>query len=152
MTRAYDKALDDWLTLRAHTHAGSPALVVGGRSVSYAELNDGAARTARRLAARGVAAGDRVATTLPPGVEFAELMPAVPRLGAVFVPLNTRDPHLSVEAKLVVDRPLAGIEADVPLRIEVGPDEVAVIIHTSGTTAQPKPVGLTYGNFAASAM
>jgi O-succinylbenzoic acid--CoA ligase len=78
-------------------------------------------------------------------------MHALPRLGAVFVPLNTRDPQPAVDAKLVVDEPPAGEEADVPLLAEVDPDAVAVIIHTSGTTAQPKPVELTYGNFAASA-
>jgi len=93
-----------------------------------------------------------VATTLPPGLAFAELMHATPRLGAVLVPLNLRDPQLSVEAQLVVEEPLAGPEADVELRSEVDPDEVAAIIHTSGTTARPKPIGLTYGNFHASAM
>jgi O-succinylbenzoic acid--CoA ligase len=152
MTRAYDKGLDDWLTLRARTHAGRPALVAGGRTVSYRELDERAARTARRLAAIGVRAGDRVATTLSPGVDFAELMHALPRLGAVFVPLNTREPHLSVEAALVVGEPLLGEEADVPLRGEVDPDAVQAVIHTSGTTAQPKRVELTYGNFHASAM
>lgn len=93
-----------------------------------------------------------MATTLPPGLPFVELMHATPRLGAVFVPLNLRDPQLSVEAKLVVGEPLGGEEADVELRPEADPDEVAVVIHTSGTTAKPKPIGLTYGNFHASAM
>jgi O-succinylbenzoic acid--CoA ligase len=78
-------------------------------------------------------------------------MHALPRLGAVFVPLNLRDPQLSVDVKAVVEEPPAGEEADVPLRAEVDPDEVAVVIHTSGTTARPKPVELTYGNFHASA-
>ncbi|MEA2427580.1 MAG: o-succinylbenzoate---CoA ligase, partial [Thermoleophilaceae bacterium] len=126
--------------------------MAAGRTVSYRELHEGAARTARRLAALGVGAGDRVATTLPPGIDFAELMHALPLLGAVFVPLNTRDPHLSVEAALVVGEPLRAEQADVPLRAEVDPGEVQVVIHTSGTTAQPKPVGLTYGNFHASAI
>src|SRR4051794_1255021 len=84
--------LDDWLSLRAHTHRDRPALVAGGRTVSYGELDAAAARTARRLAALGVGEGDRVATTLPPGIAFAELLHAVPRLGAVLVPLNPRDP------------------------------------------------------------
>jgi O-succinylbenzoic acid--CoA ligase len=67
------------------------------------------------------------------------------------VPLNPRDPQLAVDVKAVLDEPLSGEEADVPLRSDVDPDAVAVIIHTSGTTARPKPVGLTFGNFAASA-
>src|SRR3954468_23848856 len=144
--------LDDWLSLRARTHPDRPAIVAGGRTVSYEELDERAARAARRLAALGVGEGDRVASALPPGIAFAELMHALPRLGAVLVPLNTREAQLSVDAKLVVDEPLAGEEADIPLRAEVDPDAVAVIIHTSGTTAQPKAVELTYGNFFASAM
>jgi o-succinylbenzoate---CoA ligase len=125
--------------------------VAGGRAVSYAELSDGAARAARQLAALGVGEGDRVATTLPPGIAFAELLHALPRLGAVFVPLNPRDPQLALDVKAVLSEPVTGPEADVSLRTEVDPGAVAVVIHTSGTTARPKPVGLTHGNFAASA-
>ena len=97
-------------------------------------------------------AGDRVATTLPPGIDFAALLHATPRIGAVLVPLNPRDPAPAAGAALVVERPLDGAEADVPLRSEVDPDAAQVVIHTSGTTARPKAVELTYGNFAASAM
>jgi O-succinylbenzoic acid--CoA ligase len=111
-----------------------------------------AAATARRLAAFQVRAGDRVATTLAPGLDFAALMHALPRIGAVFVPLNPRDPDPPFAgAGLVVEAPLDAPEPDVPLRSEVDPDEVQVVLHTSGTTAAPKPVELTYGNFAASA-
>ncbi|HEX8742902.1 MAG TPA: AMP-binding protein [Thermoleophilaceae bacterium] len=38
--RAYDKALDDWLSLRARTHADHPALIAEGRSITYAQLAD----------------------------------------------------------------------------------------------------------------
>jgi O-succinylbenzoic acid--CoA ligase len=151
-SRAYDKDLDDWLTLRARTHADRPALITGGRTVLYRELDELAASCARRLAALGAGEGDRVATTLSPGLDFAVLLHALPRLGAVLVPLNTRDPYLEVESVLVVAEPLRGQEADVPLRSEVDPDAPQVVIHTSGTTAQPKPVELTYSNFAASAV
>src|SRR3954468_22704789 len=74
--------LDDWLSLRARTHPDRPAIVAGGRTVSYEELDERAAGVARRLAALGVGEGDRVASALPPGVAFAELMPALPRLRA----------------------------------------------------------------------
>ena len=93
--------------------------------------------------------GDRVATVLPPGIAFAELLHAVPRLGAVLVPLNPRDP--GGIGGLVVGEPLAGDEADVELRTTIEPGATLAIIHTSGTTAAPKPVELTYGNFEASA-
>src|SRR3954454_15579868 len=143
--------LDEWLTSAARARPEHPALVADGRSLTYAELDAAAARAARRLAGLGVAAGDRVATTLPAGVAFAELLNALPRIGAVLVPL---DPRLSVrpDARLVVDSPLDGAEADVPLRRAVDPDEVHSVIFTSGTSGEPKPVELTYGNHHASAL
>jgi O-succinylbenzoic acid--CoA ligase len=146
--------LDDWLSLRARTHPDRPAIVAGGRTVVYRELHDGAERTARRLAALGVSEGDRVASALPPGIEFAELMHALPRLGAVLVPLNTReaDPP-TAGARLVVSEPVDGVEApDAPLRSTVDPDSVFAVVHTSGTSAAPKPVELTYRNFFSSAV
>lgn len=101
--------------------------------------------------------GDRVAVLLPAGIAFAEVLHALPKIGAVIVPVN---PSLSAGerrlvtegARLVVDEPVAdGPEADVPLRSAVDPEAPHSIIHTSGTTARPKPVVLTYGNHHASA-
>src|SRR3954449_9837122 len=109
--------LDDWLSLRARTHPDRPALVAGGRTVLYGELDEAAARTARRLAALGVGEGDRVATTLPPGLAFAELLHALPRLAAVLIPLDPRA-AARVDARLLVEAPVEGEEADVPLRDE----------------------------------
>jgi O-succinylbenzoic acid--CoA ligase len=91
-----------------------------------------------------------VAVALPPSLEFAALLHAMPLLGSVLVPLNTRDPAHQPAYDLLVDAPLEGPEADVEPR-SPGPDETWVILHTSGTTAAPKPVELTYGNFRASA-
>jgi o-succinylbenzoate---CoA ligase len=110
-----------------------------------------AVRTARRLAALGVGGGDRVATALSPGVAFCELLHALPRLGAVLVPLDPRDP-VRVDARITVTAAVAGAEADVPLRDTVDPDAVHSVVHTSGTTGRPKAVELTYGNHAASAL
>src|SRR5215213_2557482 len=88
-----------------------------------------------------------------PGIAFAELMHALPRLGAVLVPLNTREAEPpTAGARLVVRERPTGEEADVPLRDELDPDAVFAVIHTSGTTAAPKPVELTYRNFFASAV
>ena len=97
----------------------------------------------------GVGAGDRVATTLPPGLDFAALLHAVPRIGAALVPLNTREQRGT--DLLTIAAPLDGDEADVELRDEVDPDATWVVIHTSGTTSEPKPVELSYENFRSSA-
>jgi o-succinylbenzoate---CoA ligase len=144
-------ALDEWLTHAARTRPDHPALDAEGRTLTYGELGVAAARTARRLAALGVGGGDRVATALPPGVAFCELLHALPRLGAVLVPLDPRDP-VRVDARITVTAAVAGAEADVPLRDTVDPDAVHSVVHTSGTTGRPTAVELTYGNHAASAL
>ena len=117
---------------------------------TYADLHAAADRVARRLAARGVGAGDVVATTLPAGRDLAELVHALPRLGAVLAPLDPRSPA-RVDGPLV-DAPVRGEEADVPLRDSVDPGAPHSIVHTSGTTGEPKPVELTYANHHASAL
>jgi o-succinylbenzoate---CoA ligase len=143
--------LDDWLT--------RPALITSSGTVTYAELKDGARRTARRLAALGVREGDRVATTLPPSVDFAELLHALPLLGASLVPLNTRltdaERRWQLDdsgARLSVDEPLDGEEADVQLLTEVDPESEHSVIYTSGTTGRPTAVSLTHRNHTASAI
>ena len=127
-----------------------PALLAGGRALSYAQLDRAASVTARRLAALGVEPGDRVATTLPAGADFCALLHALPRLGAVLVPLDPRAPVRS-GARVTVTGPLTGEEADVELRTTVDPDAVHCVMHTSGTTGRPKAVELTYANHRASA-
>lgn len=82
--------LADWLAHRAATNPARTALVADGRRWSFAELDADATRTARWLAARGIGAGDRVATLLPNGHRPALLVHAALRLGATLVPLNTR--------------------------------------------------------------
>jgi o-succinylbenzoate---CoA ligase len=150
--------VEDWLSRSARRAPDRVALRAPGAEVTWAELDAAASRTARRLAARGVRAGDRVATTLPPGVAFAELLHALPRLGAAIVPLNTRlnaaERRLQLEdaaPRLVLDDPLDGDEADVEIRRELDPAAPHSLLFTSGTTARPKPVTLTPANHAASA-
>jgi o-succinylbenzoate---CoA ligase len=134
--------LEDWLTSAARARPDHPAVVAGGEAVTYAELDERAERAARALAARGARPGDRVRVSHPPGIAFAELLHAVPRLGAVFVPVAPVHPP----------QPAAGPnQADVAIRTVHDPGEVFTVIHTSGTTGEPKPVELTFGNHAASA-
>jgi o-succinylbenzoate---CoA ligase len=157
MRRLTINALDDWLTLRARTHPHAPALIVEGEALDYAELNARAERLARRLAAVGVRAGDRVATTLPAGSDFAALLHALPKIGAVLMPINTRlsaaeQRSLAADARLLVEDRLEGDEADVELRTYVDADATQAILYTSGTTSTPKPVALTYRNNTASAL
>ncbi len=134
--------MDDWLTSAARARPDHPAVVAGGEAVTYAELDRRASAAARRLAARGVGAGDRVRISHPSGVAFAELLHAVPRLRALLEPVAPADPP---------EPPVDGPQAAVDLRTAHDPGAVHSVIHTSGTTGEPKPVELTFANHAASA-
>ena len=151
--------MHDWLDLAARTRPDHPAVESASGTLGYAELDALATLTARRLAAQGVGEGDRVATTLAPGPDFAALLHALPRLGAALVPLNTRLPAAAQRrqrdlagAMMVVDQPLTdGFETDADLRTDLEPSAVHTVLFTSGTSGEPKPVELTVGNQEASA-
>lgn len=118
-------------------HPENEALVCGEVRLTYAQLDDEIGKVAAGLAAHGVVAGDRVAMLLGNGVPFVVLIYAAARLGAVTVPLNTRDQmpgirHALVnsEAKvLVVEATFCGIvptaedTSHLTARISVGPAE-----------------------------
>ncbi len=108
--------------------------------------------------------GGRVAIALPPGLAFAQALHACLLLGAVAVPIDVRSSpaertRLADRAALLLEEPLAVPSADgrasprpTPADDSHDLDATAVVIHTSGTTASPKPVELTYGNFLWSAL
>ncbi len=84
--------MDDWLTAAARARPGHAAIVADDGTATFAELDERARRRARELAAAGVGPGDRVKVTHPPGLAFAELLHALPRLGAVLAPGPPADP------------------------------------------------------------
>ncbi len=67
-----------------------PALVQNGVTTTYADLERATNRLAHGLRARGAGRGDRVAFLGLNSVEMVIAMFATARLGAVFVPVNTR--------------------------------------------------------------
>ena len=77
--------MDLWLDVAARERPEAAAV----DGVAYGELAARASALADALASRGIRAGDRVATTVG-GFDFAVLLHALPRIGAVLVPLNTR--------------------------------------------------------------
>ena len=67
------------------------ALVAGDVRLSYRQLSERVLRIAAGLAALGVGAGDRVALLLGNRPEFLGTLLATQRLGAIAVPLSTRE-------------------------------------------------------------
>ncbi|MBS1871524.1 MAG: o-succinylbenzoate--CoA ligase [Actinobacteria bacterium] len=151
--------LDPWLPRAAALRPEHPALIDrDGRVTSYAELHAAALDAAAVLQARGVEVGDRVAIALPAGAAFLAALHATLMLGAAVVPVDLRLAPAEQErraggAKLAVTEPLARTdEPDAATRERLDPDAVATLVHTSGTTAEPKPVALTVGNWSWNAL
>jgi O-succinylbenzoic acid--CoA ligase len=69
---------------------GAPAVVDGDLRLTYAELGERVALTARRLSDAGVGAGDRVGLLLDNRADFLAALLACARLGAISVPMNIR--------------------------------------------------------------
>ncbi|MYU11158.1 AMP-binding protein [Streptomyces sp. SID8361] len=85
-----DQGLGSWTVRRRRMSPTKAALVQAERTVSYAELDTLATRAAYGLRYRGVGRGDRVAYLGLNSIELVVAMLGAAKLGAVFVPLNTR--------------------------------------------------------------
>lgn len=72
------------------TQKGAPALVEGGRTITYGELAGLVRRTACHLAAHGLRRGDRIGLCLKDTVDQVVALLAVAQMGGVAVPLDWR--------------------------------------------------------------
>ena len=140
--------------------------------VSAGWLEEASRAAAGRYAAAGLVAGDRVLFSTAPSVDLVVAHVAALRSGLVTVPVNTASTareiaHVVTDAGVrgaVVDDParLAGIDVEVVTGPDVGlpdgptppldlagPDDLAHLGYTSGTTGAPKGAALTHGNLLA---
>jgi o-succinylbenzoate---CoA ligase len=146
--------VDAWLPRAAERHPDRPAV----NAMTYAELLGEVDATARRLAGRGVRAGDRVAVALPPGEGFCIALHAILRLGAVAVPVDLRlgarerARVLDGTTEVIDGAVIATPASEARLRDRHDLDAPAIVVHTSGTSGTPKAVELTYGNWLWSAL
>jgi fatty-acyl-CoA synthase len=171
-----NQGIGSWPARRARKTPRRTALLHEERATSYAELYDRTTRLAHLLRARGVRRGDRLAFLGPNHPAFLVALFAAGQLGAVFVPLNTRlaVPELRYQlqdsgsrllltvrhpaaAELAEDAGVLEVEGEAyegllaaapadPLDLPVGPDDLCMIMYTSGTTGRPKGAMLTHGN------
>jgi o-succinylbenzoate---CoA ligase len=145
-----------WLQLAASMHPERVALIDAGGEVSYSELAERARAATYGLSERGVKAGDRVALALPAGADFIAALHGCWFTGAVAMPIDLRlsaeeRAARTVRAAVIVDRPLSG-RARAASVVGFELDAVAALMHTSGTTAAPRRIELTYGNWLWSAL
>lgn len=171
--------IEGWLDRAAAAAPGRSAVETPAGSLTYAELLAQARAAAGALAERGAASGERVAIALAPGLDFVRALHACLLMGAVAVPVDLRlapaeRARIAQGASVLVEEPLP---LDAPTGAATGAlagpatggatpatgaaftapathdlDATALIVHTSGTTAAPRPVELTYGNLLWSAL
>jgi oxalate---CoA ligase len=162
---------------RAASTPDAPALLAPGRSPwSYAELRRHVELTERAVRAAGVGVDGTVVVVLPnrpemaaaflgvaaaarcapldPGSTKAEVLDALTdlRAGAVVLAEGVDGPAREAAAELGVLELELGAEPDRPAAAaRPAPDDIALLLRTSGTTARPKAVPLTHANLLASA-
>jgi o-succinylbenzoate---CoA ligase len=150
--------VESWLRRAARSRPAHVALRAADGAPTYADLDDAATLAAQRLSALGVGPGDRVAIALPARLAFVEALHGCMRLGAVAVPIDLRlaaaeRRRRTAGCAAVLAEPLEGLaDAGAPLLSTHDLDAPAIVVHTSGTTAGPRAVELTYGNWLWSAL
>jgi len=114
------------------------------------EARQSATDVAVSLADAGVRPGQAVAVQLESGPRAVTSMFGVWLVGAVFVPVNPRQPLREVEHVLATVRPAAVVRESGIERLEdpasFDPD-VAFVTWTSGTTGTPKPILQTHSGY-----
>jgi O-succinylbenzoic acid--CoA ligase len=162
--------IGDWLMSSAERVPDDPFLVTPAQTWSFGEVEERVCRAVGALRASGVQRGDVIAVWGENDLDTVVAMLAVPRTGALVLPLNSRLVEEEVEPlirragatmvltsvhapKLQLDTlPLHTLaEGSVDQGCEVPPHDGYMVMFTSGTTGRPKCVRLSRENFEASA-
>ncbi|MFJ6483325.1 amino acid adenylation domain-containing protein [Streptomyces sp. NPDC091682] len=157
---------------------GAEAVVCGADRLGFAELDSRSDLLAARLTAAGVGRETPVALLMERSVHLPVAILAVLKAGGVYVPLGDGFPvarlhwmlertgarllladpatadHEAVRTSPVpvldVGAPADGIPAGAPGPYPpCAPDQLAYVMYTSGSTGEPKGIGVTHANVAA---
>jgi acyl-CoA synthetase (AMP-forming)/AMP-acid ligase II len=157
-----DLSLADYVLGGARDRGDHPALIDGASDevTTYAELADRVDEVAAWLQGQGIAKGDVVGLVGPNSAAWVIVYHAILRAGAVVTPMNPlltekeiTKQQADADAKLLIDQPedvVAAAERGAkPERVEVDPEDLAVLPYSSGTTGRMKGVMLSNRNLVA---
>ncbi len=141
--------MEPWLVRTARTHGQREALITpGGQTETYGSLLARARSVAGGLRDLGAEPGDRIALAMP-SRELVVGLHACTLIGALAVPIDLR---LSAAERAPRTRAARFILEELPAGEDVRPSchqpaQIATIMFTSGTSAAPKEVALSYENW-----
>jgi acyl-CoA synthetase (AMP-forming)/AMP-acid ligase II len=168
--------LTELMRRRAERSPDRQYFVLFGETVTYGRLWRQSARYAAGLAKAGLTAGDKICLIYPTCAEFFYTFFGALRLGAVPVPLYPtlgveatasifrssdavavatigwfrkgvdESVALAPAVRMVIEPNDLEIDAPAPPESEPGPDDLAFLQYTSGSTGQPRGVMLTHRN------
>jgi len=148
------------------------AVVCGGESWTYRQLNEYGNRVARHLRGQGVSEGSLVAICVSRSREMLGVVLGVLKAGAAYLPLDPAYPSDRINAiladaeatllfteeklaeRLRVNSPTVYLDKEQgswsqlsgnDLEVESGPGSLAYVIYTSGSTGKPKGVAIEHG-------
>ncbi|MEV0536298.1 non-ribosomal peptide synthase/polyketide synthase [Kitasatospora sp. NPDC050463] len=157
---------------QVRANPAAAALTDGEVTLTYGELNARANRLAHALIERGVGPEQLVALALPRSAEQAVAVLAVLKAGGAYLPVDPRYPAARIAYLLQDGRPAllvtTGAAGELPgadgvdrllldtaeldglpdsdPRVAVDPGQAAYVIHTSGSTGNPKGVVVPHRN------
>lgn len=170
------KTLHGLVRSMALERPGDTAVISESGTMTFAALDRLSDRVARRLLSLGVERGEPVGVVAHRCLELPALLLGVVKAGAAFMPIDPSEPTarlrtmvgLSGMRILLVSQPcafrtlkgvrvaewrdLSGLGETVDEKSslpQVGPNEPAYVIHTSGSTGAPKGVVVSHGNISA---
>jgi amino acid adenylation domain-containing protein len=150
-------------------HATAVSETASGADLTYRELEQRANRLAHHLIGLGVGHEDRVAVLMERSADLIVALLAILKAGGAYLPVHEADPadrrqwivdHARSAVLLVDDATRAvGVPTGVPVvtvddpaiadepsadpQVPIHPGQLAYVIHTSGSTGQPKGVMVT---------
>jgi amino acid adenylation domain-containing protein len=168
----HDKTVSQLFEEQVERTPNTLAVAYGNDQLSYAELNDRANRLAHYLQAHRVAPESMVAILMERSVEFVIALLGTLKAGGTYVPLDPTYPSSRLAFMLADTEPAilltqqhltqslpansinvlcldsewatCAVESPANLAVRTSPDYLAYVMYTSGSTGQPKGVGVTH--------